>query len=557
MNKKEKNLIFNPELRSRILSGAEKMFKSISVTLGGDGRYVFIQMSDGTYKVTKDGVTVAKEINLEDDVENFAASTILDACFQTLREVGDGTTAVLAYHMIEKIFGDMTDNQDVNFRKYLVGMEIAKSSVIDSLKQYPEYFKNNNQEIPKEVLVNVATTSSNNDQELGKLIGGIFHRVGVDGNVKVVYKNIKENDVKFVDGYILEEGLIAKEFTTESSKCVMKDPLILITNRTIDDVDTITPIMDFCHGIDRPLLVVAGGYSREVTLTMAKNMDSLICCPIKAMNVGDRKNSYLEDLAVVTGGIFINGEKDMFLENAYLPEGGNFLNGDFDSDKIMEHLGSCESLEVGIETTSIYHKNHKEIADQIKLLQDMIPMLDNEIAKEFTEKRISKLMGKEAVIELATSTRTEMSFDFDRIDDALRSTKSALKSGISPGGGTAYIKAAIDLESIKSNNVDRDVQLGIECVRKSLYSIIEISLLNGNYTISEIEEIIGRIYSAIHDGDIWFGYNSVTKGYGDMKKLGVLESGASSGVCFSNAFSISKILANTGCGITIIPQSLI
>ena len=550
---KNREITFGSELDDSILAGAEKIFKGVSVTLGSEGKYVTIKDSNsGEVRVTKDGASVAVEIKLENDIENLAVKLIVDGSMKTLQELGDGTTStiVFAYHLIKNIMSfkqENVDNKKISMREYTKGMKIASEIVNQSFKDITKI------EVNKETLISIATISSNNDVEMGTMVGEICHQVGEDGAINFGYKDQESNSIEFVNGYIIEEGLLKKEFINMGSQCSLVKPLVLVTNRQIDDVDDIMFILDYCYSKQRQLLIIASGYSQEVMATILKNINKFQCCPILAPMTGDMKNSYLEDVSVYCGAKFIDGEKDMFLSDLSAESKELFdKNGEDDSDKfILEVLGECEWTLTSKDKTVFNGNLQSEVEKQISFLEKIIDDSDNDVVNDFTRKRIAKLKSKMANVFFSKKTKAEMGFDFDRLDDALKATRNAMKNGLVAGAGKSYMiayrKLKVEhLKYIKDGARPEFIQ-GVLCVLNSLPKLIETSLINCDYSIEEIEEIV-EYYKNSEDETT--GYNTITSSICSLVETGVLESSVSGSCCFNNAMAISKIVANIGCAIT-------
>lgn len=532
----EKAIIHGSDIRSSILSGIDKIFIPVSQTLGSHGKFVAIEKPDGTHRFTKDGVSVASEIFVEDKAENLFIRAIVDASFNTLRVIGDGTTStIILSHAMVKSMLDAIDKV-VDRKKFFEGVDNAMSTIEAIHKEMKTV-----SEVGLNELIKVATTSSNGDYSFGKILGEIYHKIGSEGIVNIKYHNENQVSTEFAQGYIMDEGLIAKDFINNNGVCRLENPHVIITNREIDDADDfLTNILGKIHRIKdgRPLLIIASNFSRGVLQTIIKNSDKIYCCPVKAPSVGDMKNSYLEDIAHITGATFIDGERDMYVA---------------DYDDITSITGSCKSVEVGMDET-IIRTDREPSEDYINDLKGISANTDSEYAKEFTNNRIAKLNCSIATLLLKRATNTEMSLDYDRYDDAIKATRNALKNGVVAGGGVTYIQMwrKANMEIAKDTH-NPDFIIGFNSIIDSLLSVTEISLRNSNHNDDEISRIITRLKES---EDAFLIYDTVIQEFVDSKESGVLESYLSSISCIRNAFGVSKTIVNTGSAIIRIPSIL-
>lgn len=538
----EKDIKFRDEMAISLKEGVNVVCGAIAMTLGSDGRYVMIQNPDGTGRITKDGVSVANSIRLSDPIQNMAAMAVLDACMKTLVELGDGTTttAVIVKYLVNRIFRDM---DDINTREFLAGMEIAKNLAIE------EFAKIVYKEITEEVLVNVATISANNDSELGELIGKMYYKLGEDASVSINYKDVPKAMVEYTSGYVVEGGLMKKDFINDGGSCVMDDARILVTNRSIDNVHDIINIMDYCNKREKPLLIVAGAFGHEVMATITKNIGKMNICTILAPSSGDMRNSFLEDICKYTGASFVDGEKDIFFDdiNMFIKNNNSVVATEY----IDGLLGTVEKITVNRDDTCL---NNEIVVDgfneHISDLEKMADVLHNDLAIEFTKKRLAKLKNTVATLCLPLLTKTESSFNFDRVDDSLKTTKNALKHGVVAGGGKAYSFVGEKLDERKGHMTPSQT-IGFDVVRRSMDSVIDQLLKNGGYNDVDTNAIKKNFHE---NSDVWNGYDTISNSGCNMLERGILEAGNSPTVCFSNAYSIARTLANIGCSISIVPQ---
>lgn len=537
MEHNSKEIVFGKDLGVHVLSGIEKLYIPVAMTLGSHGKFVVLESKNGKYRFTKDGVGIANEVIVENKFEQAFVQAVIDASMATLSMIGDGTTStiILAYHMIKNMMETMKDDESLDTKKYLDGVDEAmkriekehallKSTGIASLED----------------LISVATTSSNGDHEFGKLVGEIYHKIGGEGIININYHDDQKITVDYADGYIVDEGLIAYEFINHNGACLLENPYVYVTNRPIDDADEfvnkiLTPVHDAnqSSGKIRPLFIVAGDFSREVLQTMGKNMPNMPCCPIKAPSTGDMKNNYLEDVAHVTGSTFINGEKDMHIED----------------HNNLKYYGTAKKVEVKVGETIITTEKKSE-EKYIKGLEDMLLDSSNEILKDFINKRIAKIKGSIATLNLKKSTNTEMSLNYDRYDDSIKATRNAIKNGVLSGGGRVYTYISRKLDDSNETETS-DFGKGIASVSESLLSITKVNLENSRHSVEEVNSITMELY---RNDDISIMYDTVSRKFGHGKGIGVLESYASSIICMRNAHSVAKTIINTGSAIVKAPK---
>lgn len=537
MNRKiNKEIIYGDAISDHIKKAIETIYVPVSSTLGSHGRYVALQNPNGSHRFTKDGVSVASEISSQVPVEEVFIRAVADTALSTLGTIGDGTTStvVVTYHMINNMLLQLS--QGVKDRKsFFSGVDDAMLFI-----ERAHASMKPKSDMGLEELIKVATTSSNGDHKFGKILGEIYHKIGSEGIVNLKYHDENEIGTEFVGGYIIEEGILAKDFINGAGASHLENPYILVTNREITNADSflkniLSPVFRLGNG--RPLFVVAGGYSVEVLQTLIKNKDKITCVPIKAPSMGDARNSYLEDLSEITGSTFIDGEKDMHLEDHY-----------GDETSIFNILGSCKSVESRMDETIVtIDEPVKE--EYVAKLEELVAGSDNDYAKSFTSNRIAKLRGTIATLILKRATTTEMSLDYDRYDDAIKATRNAMKNGVLSGGGSSYIRIH-EICSNEFNEIyegdDRDYILGFTAIVDSLLSILKVNLENSNHSEAEFEDIKFKIQNST---DEFFMYDTVTQNLGNAFDFGVLESYQSSIVCIRNAFGVSKVIVNTGSAV--------
>jgi chaperonin GroEL len=544
MANEDKQLAFVNESETSIRDGVNKVCDAVGVTLGSDGKYVMIQSVKGKMpKITKDGVTVAREIQLEHPIEDCSAKLVIDGCMRTLAKFGDGTTstAVQIKSLTNSIF-DARNSSGLNMRKFMSHLNDLRGIAIESMK------KDVIMDITEKHLIGVATTSANNDAEIGGIIGSVYHKIGASGIINVYYKDVEKIDVKYNEGYVFDSGLIKKEFINDGANCVLQNPLVIVTNRSITKINEIMRFMDYCFNSKTPLLIIASGYSEEVMATILKNVSKIQVCPIIAPSTGDMKNSYLEDICAVSGAQFINGEEDIFFDDIIAKYDG--ISAPEDKTKyLLSVFGKVNSVVVSKDEVVMHHST--PIENYVESLQKIVDNTDDELITEFTNKRISLLKSHAVDITFPILTVAENSFDHDRYDDSFKATLSALKCGISVGGGKSYINAYNAIGKHEKDSDTEDYKKAYSVIRECMLSVVMTSLVNGDYEDSEISDIVGKMSMSDNPN---FGYNTVTKTFEDLVENGIIESGISAQTCFSNAFSIASTLTHVSCSITYVPS---
>lgn len=534
----EKEIIYGDGIALKIRSGIKSIYVPVAMTLGSHGKYVALEGKNGKYRFTKDGVGIAREIMVEDKFEQIFVQALYDASMSTLNMLGDGTTStiILAYNMITNMMDSIQKSEKMDIKRFMDGIEWAMSII----EKEHKLLKSSSEATLKD-LISVATTSSNGDSNFGALVGEIYHKIGSEGIIDISYHDDQEITVDYADGYIVDEGILAYEFMNTNGMCVLDNPYVYITNRPLTDPDEfMNIILEKVHasndssGKKRPLVVIAGDFSRDVLSTMLKNMEDIVCCPVKAPSTGDLKNNYLEDIAKVTGATFINGEKDMHLSDY----------------PTMDVVGTAKNIKVKINETVISIDGEVD-PEYISSLEDILKDSGSDVLKEFLSKRLAKLKGSIATLNLKKSTTTEMSLDYDRYDDSIKATRNAIKNGVLTGGGVVYAHLARVIVRESEIIDDNDFQLGADSIRESMMSIIRVNLDNSGHSDEEISKITHDIMVS---NDISMMYDTRTREYKSGREVGIMESYLSSIVCIRNAFSVAKTIINTGSAVVKAPK---
>ncbi|HMP87900.1 MAG TPA: chaperonin GroEL [Lacibacter sp.] len=517
-----KQIFFDLEARNKMKKGVDTLANAVKVTLGPKGRNVVIEKKFGAPAVTKDGVTVAKEIELEDPIENMGAQMVKEVASKTADVAGDGTTTatVLAQSIITEGLKNVAAGANPMDLKR--GIDKAVEKVIAALKDQSQAVGNDNKKIEA-----VATISANNDPFIGKLIAEAMQKVGKDGVITVEEAKGTDTTVEVVEGMQFDRGYISPYFVTNSEKmeAELQSPMILIYDKKISAMKDILHILEKVAQSGRPLLIIAEDLEGEAlaTLVVNKLRGPLKVAAVKAPGFGDRRKEMLQDIAILTKGIVISEEQGYKLENADL-----------------SYLGQATSVTLDKDNTTIVGgKGKKEdITARINQIKAQIEVTSSDYDKEKLQERLAKLSGGVAVLNIGAATEVEMKEKKDRVDDALHATRAAVEEGIVPGGGTAFIRAVAALDGYRSSNEDE--KLGVQIVRRALESpirtIVENAGLEGSVIVNKIKE--GK-------GD--YGFNARTEEYENLLKAGVIDPTKVTRVALENAASIAGMLLTTEC----------
>ncbi len=517
-----KEIVFNMEAREQLKKGVDELANAVKVTLGPKGRNVIIEKKFGAPHITKDGVTVAKEVELADPFMNTGAQLVKSVASKTGDDAGDGTTTatVLAQSIVNVGIKNVTAGANPMDLKR--GIDKAVAKVVENIKEQSEAVGSDYDKIEQ-----VATISANNDPEIGKLIADAMRRVSKDGVITIEEAKGTETSIGVVEGMQFDRGYLSPYFITDTEKmeCVMDNPYILIFDKKISNLKEFLPILEPAIQTGRPLLVIAEDVDSEALTTLVVNRlrAQLKICAVKAPGFGDRRKEMLEDIAILTGGIVISEEKGLSLEQATL-----------------EMLGRCDKVTVSKDNTTIVNGagNKDAIAERVAQIKAQIVATKSDYDKEKLQERLAKLAGGVAVLYVGAASEVEMKEKKDRVDDALCATRAAIEEGIVPGGGVAYIRAIDALEGLKGDNADETTGIDIikRAIEEPLRQIVANAGKEGAVVVQKVRE---------GEGD--FGYNARTDVYEHMKAAGVVDPAKVTRVALENAASIAGMFLTTEC----------
>ena len=517
-----KEILFNMDARDQLKKGVDELANAVKVTLGPKGRNVIIEKKFGAPQITKDGVTVAKEVELADAFANTGAQLVKSVASKTGDDAGDGTTTatVLAQSIVNVGIKNVTAGANPMDLKR--GIDKAVAKVVESLRDQAEEVGTDYNKIEQ-----VASVSANNDAEIGKLIADAMRKVSKDGVITIEEAKGTDTSIGVVEGMQFDRGYLSPYFVTDTEKmeCVMDSPYILIYDKKISNLKDLLPILEPAVQTGRPLLIIAEDVDSEALTTLVVNRlrAQLKICAVKAPGFGDRRKEMLEDIAILTGGFVISEEKGVKLEQATL-----------------EMLGTCDKITVNKDNTTIVsgHGDSKQIADRVAQIKAQIGTTKSDYDKEKLQERLAKLSGGVAVLYVGAASEVEMKEKKDRVDDALCATRAAIEEGIVPGGGVAYIRAIDALEGLKGDNADETT--GIEIIKRAveepLRQIVANAGKEGAVVVQKVRE--GK-------GD--FGYNARTDVYEPLKAAGVVDPAKVARVALENAASIAGMFLTTEC----------
>ena len=525
-----KQIFFDIEARNKMKRGVDTLANAVKVTLGPKGRNVVIEKKFGAPQVTKDGVTVAKEIELEDPIENMGAQMVKEVASKTADIAGDGTTTatVLAQAIIGE--GLKMVAAGANPMDLKRGIDKAVSIVVESLRDQSQTVGSDGKKIQQ-----VATISANNDETVGKLIAEAFAKVGKEGVITVEEAKGTDTTVDVVEGMQFDRGYISPYFVTNSEKmeAELQNPYILIYDKKISNMKDILHILEKVAQGGRPLLIIAEDLEGEAlaTLVVNKLRGTLKVAAVKAPGFGDRRKEMLQDIAILTKGIVVSEEQGFKLENADI-----------------SYLGQAASVTIDKDNTTIVGgKGKKEdITARVNQIKAQIETTTSDYDKEKLQERLAKLSGGVAVLYVGAATEVEMKEKKDRVDDALHATRAAVEEGIVPGGGVAFIRAIEKLEAKVKGQIE-DEQTGMAIVRRALEEPVRILTANAGIDGSIVVQ-------KIKDGKGDFGFNARTETYDNMFKAGVIDPTKVSRVALENAASIAAMLLTTECAVADKPK---
>lgn len=526
-----KELTFNIEARDQLKQGVDKLANAVKVTLGPKGRNVVIDKKFGAPHITKDGVSVAKEIELADAVENMGAQMLKEVASKTGDDAGDGTTTatVLAQSIINVGLKNVTAGANPMDLKR--GIDKAVARVVASIKDQSEQVGENSDKIKQ-----VAQISANNDEKIGSLIAEAFQAVTKDGVITVEEAKGIETEVKTVEGMQFDRGYISPYFITNSDKMEadMESPYILLYDKKISTMKDLMPVLEPVAQSGRPLVIIAEDVDGEALSTLVVNRlrGSLKVAAVKAPGFGDRRKDMLQDIAILTGAEVISEEKGIRLEQA-----------------TIEMLGQAEKITIDKENTTIVNGsgNKETIEERVDQIRTLISNTTSDYDKEKLQERLAKLAGGVAVLYVGASSEVEMKEKKDRVDDALSATRAAVEEGIVPGGGVAYIRAIETLDGLEGENDDET--LGIEIVKKAIEAPLRQIVTNAG---GEGAVVIDKVKSGKDD----FGYNARKEVYENLLSAGVIDPAKVTRVALENAASIAGMFLTTECVISDIPEEM-
>jgi len=517
-----KQIEFNSEARMKLKAGVDALANAVSVTLGPKGRNVVIGKSFGAPHVTKDGVTVAKEIVLNDPIENLGAQMVKEVASKTADNAGDGTTTatVLAQSLVTAGLKSVAAGANpIDLKR---GMDAASGTVIATLKAMSQEVG-----VDVEKVKQVATISANNDEAIGSLIAEAIRVVGRDGVITVEEAKGTETEIKTVEGMQFDRGYLSPYFVTNQEKMTveMDNPYILLVDGKVSSMKELIPVLEPVVQTGRGLLIIADDVDGDAlgTLVVNRIRGALKVAAVKAPGFGDKRKAMLEDLAILTGGTVVSEETGYTL-----------------SEVGMEVLGSCEKADITKDKTTIIngHGESNAVQKRIEQIRVEIENTTSDYEKEKLQERLAKLAGGVAVLYIGAATEVEMKEKKDRVDDALAATRAAVEEGIVPGGGVALIRCDSALKALKTANDDEEI--GVDIVRKALgaplYQIVDNAGGNGNVVVHFVKE-----------GEAAFGYNARTNEYGDMIEMGIVDPTKVTRTAVENAVSIASMILMTEC----------
>ena len=517
-----KEIKFNIDARDELKKGVDALANAVKVTLGPKGRNVIIEKKFGAPHITKDGVSVAKEIELEDSFQNMGAQLVKEVASKTGDDAGDGTTTatVLAQSIVN--VGLKNVKAGANPMDLKRGIDKAVAKVVESIKSQSEEVGDDFEKIES-----VARISANNDSEIGQLIAEAMKKVKKEGVITVEEAKGTDTTVEIVEGMQFDRGYISPYFVTNTEKmeCEMENPYILIFDKKISSLKEMLPILEATAQSGRPLLIIAEDVDSEALATLVVNRlrGSLKICAVKAPGFGDRRKEMLEDIAVLTGGVVISEEKGLKLDGA-----------------TIDMLGRAEKVTVDKENTTIVNGlgNKDAMASRVAQIKAQIEKTTSDYDREKLQERLAKLAGGVAVLYIGAASEVEMKEKKDRVDDALSATRAAIAEGIVPGGGVAYIRAIPSLEGMKGDNDDETT--GIEIVKRAieepLRQIVDNAGVEGAVVVQKVK-----------DGKGDFGYNARTNTYENFFAAGVIDPAKVTRVALENAASIAGMFLTTEC----------
>jgi chaperonin GroEL len=525
-----KQLLFNEEARRKLLAGVEQISKAVKVTLGPKGRNVLLDKKFGAPTVTKDGVSVAKEVELADPYENMGAQLLKEVATKTNDVAGDGTTTatVLAYSLVKEglksVAAGMTP---IELKR---GIDKAVSIAVDEIKKNSKEIKD------KEEISHVASVSANNDSEIGNTIADAMEKVGKDGVITVEESKTMDTTIEFVEGMQFDRGYISAYFVTDrdTMTSVYEDAYILIHDKKISSMKDLLPLLEKVAQSGKPLLIIAEDVDGEALSTLVVNSlrGTLRTCAVKAPGFGDRRKAMLEDIAILTGGEVISEELGLKLENTEISQ-----------------LGKAKTIKIDKDNTTVINGagKQKDIQDRIAQIKAQIEETTSDYDREKLQERLAKLAGGVAVINVGAATEVELKEKKHRVEDALSATRAAIEEGIVPGGELALIQAAIALDKADTAGLTDDEKVGFKIVKRALEEPIRQIAENAGVDGAVIAEKAKSEKKGI-------GFDAAKLEWVDMVKSGIIDPAKVTRSALQNAASIASLLLTTECAITDIPE---
>jgi chaperonin GroEL len=523
-----KNILFDVDAREKLKRGVDTLANAVKVTLGPKGRNVILDKKFGAPAITKDGVTVAKEIELKDPIENMGAQLVKEVASKTADSAGDGTTTATV--LTQAIFnaGLKYVAAGANPMDLKRGIDKAVEAIVAHLKKQSKTIDNSKE------IAQVATISANNDSEIGKMIADAMEKVGKDGVITVEEAKGTETEVKVVEGMQFDRGYLSPYFVTNPDKmeAELERPYILITDKKISSLKDMLPVLEQVAQSGRPLLIIAEDVEGEAlaTLVVNKLRGTLRVAAVKAPGFGDRRKAMLEDIAILTGGTVISEERGYKLENA-----------------TIEYLGQAEKVTIDKDNTTIVNGAGKseDIKARINQIKAQIETTTSDYDREKLQERLAKLSGGVAILYVGAATEVEMKEKKDRVDDALHATRAAVEEGIVPGGGVALVRAIEALEGLKVENEDQ--QLGVNIIRTALEAPLRTIAANAG---AESSVVVQRVMEGKGD----FGYNAREDKFENMIAAGIIDPTKVTRLALENAASIASLLLTTEAVVAELPE---
>ena len=516
-----KELFFDSEAREKMKRGVDTLANAVKVTLGPKGRNVIIDKKFGSPQITKDGVTVAKEIELEDAVENMGAQLVKEVASKTADQAGDGTTTATVLAQSIYTIGSKNVAAGANPMDLKKGIEKAVDAIVKDLKKQSRPITTSNE------IAQVATISANNDSEIGKMISSAMDKVGREGVITVEEARGTETEVKTVEGMQFDRGYLSAYFVTNTDKMEveLEKPFILISEKKVSSMKELLPVLEVVAQTGRPLLIISEDVDGEAlaTLVVNKIRGALKVAAVKAPGFGDRRKAMLEDIAILTGGTVIAEERGFKLENASI-----------------EYLGQADKIIIDKDNTTIVNGSGSkdDINNRVNQIKSQIENTTSDYDREKLQERLAKLSGGVAILYIGAATEVEMKEKKDRVDDALHATRAAVEEGINAGGGVALIRAIGSLDKLKGENEDQ--MTGINIIRQAVESPLRTIVANAGGEASVV-------VNAVRAGKDDFGYNAREDKYENMIAAGIIDPTKVTRLALENAASIAGLLLTTEC----------